>query len=85
MISYGAPFGTRRAPIRRPATVAMARTAGIAGVVLALASAAVPVAGAATVPSSGGATVSAPPAQAARSTTHILGPRWAQEEGGELR
>ena len=65
MISYHAPLGARRPPTRRPAVVAMARTAGIAGVVLALGSAAVPSASAATVTSAGDA--AAQPAAAARS------------------
>ena len=74
MISYGAPFGTRKTPARPPAVVAMAWTAGIAGVVLALVSAAVPAAGAATVPSAGDAAVSAGPAQAARAGAWAVQP-----------
>src|SRR5207248_2690095 len=65
MINAGSPLSTRRRSARRPALVAMARTAGIAGVVLALGGAAVPSAGAATVPSAGDG--AAPAAASARS------------------
>ncbi len=66
MISHGAPRSTGRSPARGPALAAAARIAGIAGVVLALGSAAVPAAGGATVPSAGDAAVTATPATAAQ-------------------
>jgi hypothetical protein len=70
MISYD----TRRPFVRRPAVVAIARTAGIAGVVLALVSASVSAVGAATVPSAGDPAVSAGPAQAARASAWAVQP-----------